>query len=780
MEKEHLYWVGARLSDIRGIESMFKGAVVIYGENIDTEEFYCRPLCAVCRRVDHNDMTNDLIGKYYITEPEAILHRDPEARFLWYRGRPKQGNSSAVKARSVCYNSPLLCERLSDKAGCRLLMSKYMNVLGLTELNVSESIYSKLKNIFPDYETFVLQQIKGIAGGFGTHLLKKNNQNTLPQQLKKSKYLVSPYFRNSSSINMHMVVYEEEVVLFPGSIQITCDLDDKLQYFGGDFAAYDDLSSELKSQINTRTHIIGEVLQQMGYRGVAGVDYLVPDDNEIRFVEINPRFQGSTMALNQILLKSELPSIQQYHIEAFSSRVPSVRPERIIDVDYALVSYLNIENLSIANIYERLHHYSGAPEIELVLDGPVFENDADRNALMFRILCHSNVVSRIAGRTIKHPNIIFERLNNLRYKENFEDLSKLKIALLAHGIRVRYENMDASDISRVKHAVNKGFDLIFDHKWYVNACMEGKFSELSPFELIYKQGDIWELYYENTYISQVNIDMLEDLSDHRTQNNICYHSIAQFFTDRLRIHPFSTCCFGKKKQNACKFCELGNGLFEVNDYGEDDIFEVVGAYIDSDLPIEHFMIGGGTALDQESWERIIRIVRFIREKTNRRIYLMTVPPPIELLPKLYEAGVNEVGFNLELYDRKAAREYMPLKGQIPLQSYYDVFDRAVQLWGSSGNVRSLMMLGLESKENTLNGVKELCQRGVMPIISLFRPMYNTPLENLTPMSFQDIYDTWLAILNICRQYGLIPGPLCIACQNNTISLPQHIISGYIH
>ncbi len=776
MEQKNLYWVGARLSDIRGIENMFKGAAVIYGEDINTKEFYCRPLCSVYRRVDHNDTSNTLISEYYVTETEAILHRDPHAYFLWYRGRPKQANGPVVKARSICYNSPLLCEQLSDKARCRLLMSKYMKVLGLTELKISESIYDELINIFPGYETFVLQQIRGIAGGFGTHLLKKDNRDTLPQQLKKSQYLVSPYLQDSSSINMHMVVYEEETIIFPGSIQITCDLDNKLQYFGGDFAAYDNLSSDLKSQITTRTRIVGEVLRHLGYRGVAGVDYLVPNDNEVRFVEINPRFQGSTMALNQILLKSGLPSIQQYHIEAFSSKQPSVRPENITDVNYSLVSYSNIENVSIANIYERINRYSGTPEIELIHDGEIFETAVDKNALMFRILCHSNVVSHIAGRTVKHPNIILEKLDGLQYNENFEDLSKLKIALLTHGVRMRYENMDESDIRKVKYAVNKGVDLIFDHKWYVNACIACKFSELSPFEVIHKQGDIWDLYYENSYIAQINIDIIDDLSDRRTVNGAQYYNIAQFFTDRLRIHPFPSCCFGKEAKKACKFCELGNGVFKIDNYEMPDILEVVEAYINSNLPIKHFLIGGGTSLGSQSWERIIQIVRFIRQKTSRRIYLMTVPPPMKYLQEFYNAGVDEVGFNLELYDRKYALEYMPQKGQIPLQTYYETLEQSVQLWGRTGNVRSLMMLGLESQESTLKGVQELCKRGIMPIISLFRPMHNTPLENLTPLSFKDVYDTWLAILDICQRYNLIPGPSCIACQNNTISLPQYIIA----
>ena len=59
--------------------------------------------------------------------------------------------------------------------------------------------------------------------------------------------------------------------------------------------------------------------------------------------------------------------------------------------------------------------------------------------------------------------------------------------------------------------------------------------------------------------------------------------------------------------------------------------------------------------------------------------------------------------------------------------------------------------------------------GVAPIISVFRPIPGTEMENVIPPD-----DEWLMELlvkgeSICRKYGLSMGPDCPACRNNTLS-----------
>ena len=138
---------------------------------------------------------------------------------------------------------------------------------------------------------------------------------------------------------------------------------------------------------------------------------------------------------------------------------------------------------------------------------------------------------------------------------------------------------------------------------------------------------------------------------------------------------------------------------------------------------------------------------------------------------LYAAGVDEIAINIEIFDRNIASKLMPAKGSIPLYRYFNSLDYAVSLWGKSGNVRSILIVGLEQPETTLAGVSKLVERGVMPILSPFRPIPNTPLAHYPPPAPESMIYIWQKAQDIAENAGMTLGPLCICCQNNTITLP---------
>ena len=99
------------------------------------------------------------------------------------------------------------------------------------------------------------------------------------------------------------------------------------------------------------------------------------------------------------------------------------------------------------------------------------------------------------------------------------------------------------------------------------------------------------------------------------------------------------------------------------------------------------------------------------------------------------------------------------------------FRHAVSLWGNKGAVRSLLIVGIEPTNNTLKGVRELSSIGVMPILSAFRPIPKTPMSEYPSPTPETIYEVFKAAQQICQQNQVPLGPSCIACQNNTITLP---------
>lgn len=148
-------------------------------------------------------------------------------------------------------------------------------------------------------------------------------------------------------------------------------------------------------------------------------------------------------------------------------------------------------------------------------------------------------------------------------------------------------------------------------------------------------------------------------------------------------------------------------------------------------------------------------------------------PPKEpaILYDYFQSGLNEIAFNIEIFNRDQAAKIMPYKGTVSLSEYENAFKYAVKLWGDTGKVKCLLVYGLESEISFLNGIQWLASNGIQPVISVFRPLKNTEMQNRIPPESIALQNIYFKALSICHPYNLYPGPECVYCQNNTLSIP---------
>ena len=98
---------------------------------------------------------------------------------------------------------------------------------------------------------------------------------------------------------------------------------DKIEYIGSNY--YINISNEIKDKLIKHSYNICRKLQSLGYLGVLGIDYIYVN-KELYFIEINPRFQGSTRQLDKLLIESNLPSIFEYNYNFFlGKKMPSTQ-----------------------------------------------------------------------------------------------------------------------------------------------------------------------------------------------------------------------------------------------------------------------------------------------------------------------------------------------------------------------------------------------------------------------------------------------------------------------
>lgn len=252
----------------------------------------------------YNDLLKD------INEPLEIMAHDPKI---------VSQCQLPPNSKIICQNSKELIELLNNKIKTRKLMQNLVPMLEYTYVLGKEFNYDKLS---PKNKTLVVQHPIG-SGGAKTFLCTKENSEELKNKLLSDEtYTISTYLENNTPYNIHCIISKDQIEVFPPSMQ-ELDITDKIEYIG---SFYDiEIPKNIKEKFITYTAKICHKLQELGYRGVLGIDF-ISDGKELYFIEINPRFQGSTRQLDKILIDNNLPSIFEYNYRAFNNEeMPSTK-----------------------------------------------------------------------------------------------------------------------------------------------------------------------------------------------------------------------------------------------------------------------------------------------------------------------------------------------------------------------------------------------------------------------------------------------------------------------
>lgn len=753
---EKIYWVGPRESDIQDVESIFAGSITIYGSNCGNNRAYCQ---SNFDRINHNMYNNDC-DVFIQSQLRKLIHQDESVRFLFYNPLLVYDFGVEIAKHSICLNNCELLTQLNDKTRCRTMMQQTVKTIPFVSLSGTECTYNHICDYFVS-EEFVIQEAFS-SGGEGTVHIRKTDVFDFIDPNKR--YLVSPYIENSTSINAHIIISANNICFFPPSIQIVKEIEGRILYLGADYICYTFVEPKIQDDVRNSSISIGQKLQAKGYRGILGVDFLLKD-NELYFMEVNPRFQASSQLLNKSLRVRIHSSLQELNMISFMKPC-------LDDIGELSVPFSNYV-FTTSNIHAyRIPKIKNSSEITIIQkDGFDFDQalPAQKNIYLFRCIFDINISSISNNILLTHPNLYTEDIMPYIQSDYETYKPNIKIALLNHGVTLTSQALEyAHQHGTIREAVFDAIDIVIFESLYVNVPFSCKFCTFSPFTIDISNKK-FVLLYNGSYISDVEISFVPDtLLNKKTNSGIPFDYMLNLANDRIRINPAPVCIY-KKQDIACKFCNLPT---QNSSYDIEDIKEAID-YCLKNVLFNHFLIGGGTYSTQGGWDIIIEIARYIRSKSNKKIYLMSIPPQTtEILADLYAAGITEVAFNMEMFDRKRALQVMPGKGKITEETYFSAFDSAVELWGNTGNVRSLLIYGFDPWDDFLKGIKKLCEKGIEPIISIFRPLKKTPLENFNPPPTVELFSLYLKCQSIVHEYSLILGPDCIECQNNTLSYTE--------
>lgn len=757
--------IGPREQDFAYTNDFFSGSITLYGSNQGNNTSFCG---SYQRRINHNIFSKEQ-GDFVENEMLKKIQEDPDVRFMSYDPNQAYNCDKRIIRRTLCLNEKSLMDKLNNKITFRKWAEDVCRVHHSDLLYGSECTYSKLQGKYKEYSKVIVQS-NFATGGEGTYILSEENSDEIETKIcGDKKYLVSGYEDYNIPVNIHAIVYEEDILIFPISIQVMQMQGDKLLYQGADFVEAERIDEVILEEFRQFMKNICLKLQKEGFRGITGVDGMIVN-GKVYILEMNNRFQGSTPLLNLALKEAGMPSMQELNFDSFQNKNPKIDINNL-KVPYSCFVYLANEQ-GKPGIGHRQKWAMEKQVAEVWSDGLNYEWEIAPYATLERLVFHTNIVSiTCEDRVILHPNV--SDMDETWYNEitKNRNLLYLKIALMNQGVVLsedakQYLNNNGGMREGVYNAVD-----IFMRDIIVNSAVRVKFTELSPFSIRLFSNRL-VLYCSEKPVTDIVIQKMDVLGEQMTTSGTQIKDICILATDRVRIQHSTNCQF-RRCGVGCEFCEVENHEFS---FKMQDIKEAIDQYINSEYEFRHFLIGGRTDAPQKEADEILEIASYINHFGDWPIYVMCVPPREKsVLRRFYETHVTELALNLEIWDRAIARKWMPGKGAIPKEKYLEMLEYATTLWGKKGAVRSSFIVGLEPEESLMEGIEAVCRCGVAPILSVFRPIPGTKGENVAPPMNEELLAIYTKAQNICRKYGLELGPECVSCQNNTLSMPHSLV-----
>lgn len=244
-----------------------------------------------------------------------------------------------------------------------------------------------------------------------------------------------------------------------------------------------------------------------------------------------------------------------------------------------------------------------------------------------------------------------------------------------------------------------------------------------------------------------------------------YNRYVFTHTDRVRVSPVEGCAF------TCTFCDLPYE-FRYRTKSVEGLLDATRVALHDPIqPASHILISGGTPRPEDYGYVREVYEAVITSFPDVSVDIMMVPLHEVLdVARLAALGLDEVSINLEIWSEEVARRVMPRKHKQGRAHYLDYLREAAAVLGGS-RVRSMLMLGLEPLESTLEGVEAIAALGCVPVLSPFRPDPSTPLRSEPVPTAAFLREAYSQARQITSRYGVPLGPPCIPCAHNTLTMP---------
>ena len=353
-------------------------------------------------------------------------------------------------------------------------------------------------------------------------------------------------------------------------------------------------------------------------------------------------------------------------------------------------------------------------------------------------------------------------------------LESVKISMLARGLKVTDAAMAVlvgsrdEPLSIHEYPTTGGLTLKLAHDVYVNAPFDEWYCTDAAVSLDHSAGGFILTEPDEADVPVVHVLPLPGYLDSKDSAGRLVTDVAMSHTDRVRLSPLAGCAY------TCGYCDFHFQPYLLHDQRR--LIEALDAAIaDEDLPVRHMLISGGSPRKAHYDQFMALVGDVVEYATTRGLETdIMMSPTIDgtgILDEFVRRGATGFSLNIELFSGGAALEHLGRKYRVTRDHFAAFLTRAVELLGSGGAVRSLIIPGLETEESTLEGVEWLASFGCWPVLSPFRPAPATPVQNMLPPTAAQLTSLLAEARRIVESRGLGLGPTCSPCQHNTLGFP---------
>jgi len=312
----------------------------------------------------------------------------------------------------------------------------------------------------------------------------------------------------------------------------------------------------------------------------------------------------------------------------------------------------------------------------------------------------------------------------LKSLDYFKNPGALKIDLMLRGAAIEDPLVKA-------HACGaSGIDILLPKKTLVNIPCEDWFTVRSPY--LIKKSE--KGYVLTNGKAEVRVSILPPPKFYglKTSSGVRLGEIASTHGSYTVITPDQRCAFFKSSAQ-CRYC-AGNFRSDAaasgaRVYTVDEVLETVKAVFRERASGIIYLSIGFAEGDDGGIKFLEPYVRAIKGHFNCLVAVEALPPARnEWIDRAYASGVDSLLYNLDIFDKELFSIICPGRaGLIGRKRTLEALKYAAGIF-PNGTVASHLIVGLEPPGSTIMGIDYLTDIGVVPILPIFRPSRERPLD----------------------------------------------------